>query len=59
MEWSNSGEFLAIGGSRPVELMNEAGVKIKEYANYLHIYSLHGIRVLNLTVPYTKVSILK
>lgn len=54
MEWSNSGDFLAVAGSRPVEV-NEGGVKVKEYANYLHIYSPSGVRVLNLTVPHTKV----
>lgn len=56
MEWSNSGEFLAIAGSRPVEVTNESGQKVKEYANYLHIYSPEGVRILNLIVPYTKVS---
>jgi hypothetical protein len=57
MEWSNSGEFLAIAGSRPVEVVTESGFKVKEYLNHLHIYSPNGIRILNLTVPYTKVSL--
>jgi hypothetical protein len=56
MEWSNSGEFLAIAGSRPVEVMNENGIRFKEYVNHLQIYSPAGVRILDIVVPYALVS---
>ena len=53
MEWSNSGDYLAVAGSRPVESMNEAGQRIHEYFNSLHFYNHKGVRVLNITIPAT------
>jgi len=58
MEWSNSGEFLAIAGSRPVEVINEHGARCKEYVNHLQIYSPSGVRILNIVVPYALVRLL-
>ncbi|CAG7816487.1 unnamed protein product, partial [Allacma fusca] len=53
LEWSNSGEYLAVAGSRPVEVINEAGYRIHEYFNSLYFYNHRGVRVLNIVIPAT------
>lgn len=56
MEWSNSGEYLAVAGTRPVEVMNQSGVRVHEYFNSLHFYSPNGTRISNVTIAATEVS---
>ena len=55
MEWSNSGECLAVAGSRPVEVINETGTRVHEYFNSLHFYNQAGVRVLSIVIPSTQV----
>ncbi|ODN03768.1 Tubby-related protein 4, partial [Orchesella cincta] len=52
MEWSNSGEFLAVAGSRPIEVLHENGNRVKEYSNSLHVYNHQGIRIVNINIPH-------
>lgn len=56
MEWSNSGEFLAVAGSRPIEVLHENGNRVKEYSNSLHVYNHQGIRIVNINIPHVLVS---
>jgi len=58
MEWSNSGDFLAVAGSKPVEIVNESGMITKEYYNCLHFYNHQGVRIVSIKIPCSQVDMI-